>query len=46
MDEQAGPSVPTGGGSSSKEGHPSEDKDDYKYGCRIIEEQPSTSHDV
>ena len=47
---QASPSVPTcggslgkegyhPGGSSSKEGHPSEDDDPYNYGCRIVEER-------
>ena len=46
MNIQAGPSVPTGGGSSGKEGHPSEEEDPYKYGCRIVEELPSTSHEA
>lgn len=46
MDNQAGPSIPNGGGYSSKEGHPSKDEDNYNYGCRIIEEKPSTSHEA
>lgn len=45
MNFQASPSVPMGGGSSGKEGHPFEDEDPYKYGCYIIEESPSTSHE-
>lgn len=45
-DNQAGISIPTGGGSSSKEGHPTEDEDLYNYGCHIIEEHPSTSHEA
>lgn len=45
-DNQAGLSVPSRGGSSRKEGHPSEDEDLYNYGCRIIEDHPSTSHEA
>lgn len=46
MNIQAGPSIPTGVGSSSKEGHPSKDEDPYQYGCRIVEESPPTSHEA
>lgn len=46
MNIHAGPSIHTSGGSSGKEGHPSEDEDLYKYGCRIVEESPSTSHEA
>jgi len=38
MNIQDGLSVPTGGSSLGKEGHPFEDEDPYKYGCQIIEE--------
>lgn len=37
--DQAGPSV-----STCKEGYPSEDEEDYQFGCRIVEEQPAPSH--
>ena len=46
MNIQAGPSVPTGGGSLGKDDHPSEDEDPYKYGCHVVEESPSTSHEA
>jgi len=46
MQTEVGPSVPTSGGSSGKEGYPSEDDDPYNYGCRIVEESPSTTHEA
>lgn len=41
----AGPSAPAGGGPSGIEGHPSEFEDPDHFECRIVEEQPTTSHE-
>lgn len=42
---QAGPSAPSCGSPSGKEGRPSESEDPDPYGCRIVEEPPSTQHE-
>jgi len=39
----AGPSAPARGDPSTSTAHPSDSKDSDQFGCRITEEQPSTS---